>query len=169
MDFILQVVQSRAAKVVAAFLFLALVFGGTLFLLRPRDSRFVIQTGGESPSQPPTGELTPPLSRSPSPQASPAQDVSPTSSPERTQIIVVVQLAGASAEEYSRVVDGARSLGYPVRSAPPASEAIERSVIKYRPGTRQVAERLASDVRPSALLFEEPLSGADLWLILGRS
>ncbi len=169
MDFILRIVQSRAIKVVALVFLLALAFAGTLYLLLPGGGKFVVQTGGRPPEPAPTEAESSPISISPTPTTTSRTEATPTALPERSKIILVIQLAGASPEEYAKITDAARSLGYAVRSAPPASESIDRSIIKYRPGYKSSAERLAEEIRSSAQLVEEPLSGVDLWLILGRS
>jgi hypothetical protein len=51
----------------------------------------------------------------------------------------------------------------------PTSEPVDRSILKFRPGKRSAAEQVAKDLRPNAQLVEEPISGADIWLMLGRS
>lgn len=169
MDFILRVVKSRTAGMVVAGFAVALIFGATVYLLLPRGTRFIVQTGVGSGTQTPAEDRAPTLRRSPSPVTSPRGEATPTALPDRPQVVVVIQLAGASNEEFLRVTEVARSLGYPVRSAAPAPESVERSVLKYRPGRREVAERLASDIRTSAQLVEEPIAGSDVWLILGRA
>ncbi len=169
LEFVLRVVQSRAARTVLVALLVAAGFAATLYLLAPKGSRFSIQTGPtrtqsdtlERPDLPPTPPpLTPPA---------PAPDLSPTALPEPSRIVVVLQPAGASSSLVAQVADQVRRLGYALRSGPPAGEALDRSVVKYRPGLRGIAERFATEVRPGALLVEEQMEDADIRLLLGKT
>lgn len=171
MDFVLRAVQSPAVKVIAGVVVLGLLIAGTFFVVMPRNSRFVVQTKGPASSAESSGETGyPPPSQAPpaTPLPTSPPEVTPTALPERTQVTVVLQQAGATAEEFAKVRDLARSLGYTVRTIPPASTPLDRSKIAYPPGSRAVAERLAQDLRPRAQLVENP-SSVEILLSLGRS
>jgi len=170
-DFVLRAVNSPIARVIAGIVLLGLVVGATFLLLMPRNSHFVVQITGPNPTPaPPESAERSPLSQTPSPPSlpSPTPEASPTALPERSKVTVALQQAGASNDEFAKTRDLARSLGYTVHILPPVSSRLDRSVIAYPPGSRAVAERLASDLRPKAQLIENPSSN-ELVLSLGKT
>ncbi len=169
LEFVLRVVRSRAARTVLVVLLVVAGFAATLYVLAPKGSRFSIQAGtarSESDAaKRPDIPTTPPAVASPAN----APDLSPTAVPEPSRIVVVLQPAGASTSQLARITDEVRRLGYALRYGPPAAEVLDRSVVKYRPGLEEAAERFAAEVLPGALLVEEQMADADIRLLVGKT